>query len=116
MMVLRGEMSQWKRSRCESRAMGPAVGVAGADAGNGVEVIADEFDVGFGPEGAEAGGIEVDAGVEILLLEAEDDDGGVDELLALDAGNDAEDGVIKGGGCGHGGPPVRRFPRRQDGG
>jgi hypothetical protein len=69
--------------------------IAGADARDGVEVLADEVDVGVGPEGEKASGIEMHAGVEVFLLEAEDDDGGVDELLAFDAGDDAEDDVIK---------------------
>jgi hypothetical protein len=74
---------------------GAGGGVAGADAGDGVEVLADEVDVGVGPERGEAGGIEMHAGVEVFLLKAKDNDGGVDEFLAFDAGDDAEDDVIK---------------------
>jgi hypothetical protein len=36
---------------------GSGGGVAGADARDGVEVVADEFDVGVAPEGEEAGGV-----------------------------------------------------------
>jgi hypothetical protein len=93
---------------------GPGGSVALTDAGDGVEVLADEIGVGLGPESAQALWIESDAAVEVALFETEYDDGGVDEFLAFDAGDDAEDGVIKRGG--HGSPPVRRWMRlRGDG-
>ena len=56
----------------------------------------------FGPQSQQSRGIEVHARVEIFLLEAECDHRRVDELLALDARDNAQDGVIKGGGNGHG--------------
>ena len=74
---------------------GAGGGIAFADAADGFEVFAGEIDIGFGPEGAEAGFVEVDARGEVALLEAEGNDAGVDELLALDARDDAEDCVIK---------------------
>jgi hypothetical protein len=74
---------------------GAGVWVTVADAENRVEVLADEIDVSVGPERGEAAGIEMHARLEEFLLEAEDDNGGVDELLAFDARDDAEDDVIK---------------------
>jgi len=93
MMVLRGDVSQWKRSRCE--------------------MFAHQVGVGFGPERFEARRIEVYARGEISLLKAENDHAGIDELLPLDAGHDAQEGVIKRGGSGHGSPPVRRYAQRR---
>jgi hypothetical protein len=74
---------------------GTGGGVSGTDTGDGFEVLADEVDVDLRPEGLEARLVEVDAGGEVALFEAEDDDARVDELLALNAGDDADDGVIK---------------------
>jgi hypothetical protein len=55
----------------------------------------DNFFVDFGPEGFEALSVQVDAGGEIALFRAVDDDAGVDELLALNSRDHANDGVIK---------------------
>jgi hypothetical protein len=70
-------------------------GVGGADAGKGFEAAADQLQIEFRPEGVEAVVVDVDAGFEEALLEAEDDDAGVDELFALDARDDADDCVVK---------------------
>jgi hypothetical protein len=69
--------------------------VARADTGDGVEMLADEVGVRVGPESAQAFGVEIDAGVEIALFKTEDNHRSVNEFLALDAGDDAEDGVVK---------------------
>jgi len=74
---------------------GASCGIAFADAADGFKVFAGEFDIGLGPESAETGFVEVDAGGEVALFEAKGDHAGVDEFLALDAGDDAENGVIK---------------------
>ena len=74
---------------------GACCGIAGADAGEGFEVVADESEVELGPEGEEALLVDVDAGLEEALLEAEDEDAGVDKFFALDPGDDADDGVVK---------------------
>jgi hypothetical protein len=66
-----------------------------ADAGKGFEVVADEIEIEFGPESAEPLIVDVDACFEEAMLEAEDDDSSVDELFALDAGDDANDCVVK---------------------
>ena len=95
---------------------GAGGGVCGADFGEGFEVFADEGNVEIGPEGVEARLVDVDAGFEELAREAEEDDAGVDELFALDAGDDAEDGVIKRDWREHGWPPERRAGMRRDGG
>ncbi len=109
MMVLRGAVSQWKRSRCDSLAIGPAGGVAETYPGNGGKVLADQIGVDFRPQGHEAVAVKVNAGVEVALLQAEDDHAGIDELLPLHARHDAQDGVIKRGGRGHAWPPLRRY-------
>ena len=69
--------------------------VGGADAGEGFEMAADEIKIELGPEGAEPLIIDVDTSFEEALLQAEDDDTCVDELFALDARDDADDGVVK---------------------
>jgi hypothetical protein len=92
---------------------GASGGIALADAADGFKVFAGEVDVGFRPEGAKTGFVEVDAGCEIALFETEGNDAGVDEFLALDAGDDAEDGVIKRGRIGHGWPPLQMRRRRR---
>ena len=89
--------------------------VAIADAGHGFEVLADEVEVGGGPERENAGGVDADAGSEVFFLAAVDDHGSVDELLPLDAGHHAENGVIKRGGHGRGSPPVRKCRLRPAG-
>lgn len=74
---------------------GACGGIGDADAGEGFEVTADEGQVELRPEGAEAVIFDVDAGFEEAVLQAEDDDACVDKLFALDAGDDADDGVVK---------------------
>jgi hypothetical protein len=74
---------------------GAGDGVGCADAGEGFEVVADECEVEFGPESVQSMIVDVDAGFEEAVLEAEDDDACVDELFALDAGDDANDCVVK---------------------
>jgi hypothetical protein len=74
---------------------GAGGGIGCADAGEGFEVVADECEIEFGPERAESLIVDVDAGFEKAVLEAEDDDACVDELFALDARDDANDCVVK---------------------
>ena len=45
MIVLRGATSQWKRSRCDSRPIGPGLGAAGADQRDGLQVLADVAEI-----------------------------------------------------------------------
>jgi hypothetical protein len=59
------------------------------------EMPMGEFDIGFGPERAEANLVQVHAGAEETLLPAKQDDAGVDEFLTFHAGHNAEDGVVK---------------------
>jgi hypothetical protein len=74
---------------------GTGGGVCGADLWEGIEVVANEIEVDLRPEGTEALIVDVDAGFEEALLQAEDDDASVDELFALYARDDANDCVVK---------------------
>jgi hypothetical protein len=74
---------------------GTGSGVGCADAGEGFEVVADKIEVELGPESVESLVVNVDAGFEEAVLQAEDDDSCVDELFALDARDDANDCVVK---------------------
>jgi phytoene dehydrogenase-like protein len=56
-------------------------------------------------EGGEARGVQLDARLEVVLRGAGDDDARVDELAALDARDDADDGVVKRTQLGHRPPP-----------
>ena len=69
--------------------------ICGADSREGFDMTANQIEIDLWPERAEALIVEVDAGFEEALLQAEDDDSGVDELFALDAGDDADDCVVK---------------------
>jgi hypothetical protein len=74
---------------------GTGCGVCGADSREGFEVIANQIEIDLRPESAESLIVDVDAGFEEALLQAEDDDACVDELFALDARDDANDCVVK---------------------
>ena len=69
--------------------------VCGADSRESFKVVANQIEIDLWPEGAEALIIDVDACFKEALLQAEDDNARVDELFALDAGNDANDRVVK---------------------
>jgi hypothetical protein len=58
-------------------------------------VSSDQIEVEVGPEGAKALVVDVDAGFEEALLQAEDDYACVEKLFALDTGDDANDCVVK---------------------
>jgi hypothetical protein len=58
-------------------------------------VVAHQIEIDLWPERVEASIVEVNAGFEEALLQAEDDDACVDELFALDARDDANDCVVK---------------------
>jgi hypothetical protein len=58
-------------------------------------VVADKIEIDLRPERVEALIVDVDAGFEEALLQAEDDYACVDELFALDAWDDANDCVVK---------------------
>jgi hypothetical protein len=58
-------------------------------------VVPNKIEIDLRPERAEALIVDVDAGFKKALLQAEDDDARVDELFALDAGDDANDCVVK---------------------
>jgi hypothetical protein len=74
---------------------GTGCGVCGADSSEGFDVVANQIEIDLRPERAEALIVEMDAGFEEALLQAEDDDASVDELFALDARDDANDCVVK---------------------
>jgi hypothetical protein len=74
---------------------GAGRGVCGADSREGFKVVANQIEIDLWPEGAEALTVDVDACFKEALLQAEDDNARVDELFALDAGNDANDRVVK---------------------
>jgi hypothetical protein len=74
---------------------GAGGGIGCADAGEGFEVVADEREIELGPESVKTLIVDVDAGLEEAVLQAEDDDACVDELFALDARDDANDCVVK---------------------
>jgi hypothetical protein len=74
---------------------GTGGGVCGADSREGFEVVANQIEIDLRPEGAEALIVDVDASFKEALLEAEDDNACVDKLFALDAGDDANDRVVK---------------------
>jgi hypothetical protein len=59
------------------------------------EVAPHDLEVHIGPERAQAILIHVHARPEEAMLEAEQNDTGVDELFTVDAGYDAQYGVIK---------------------
>jgi hypothetical protein len=69
--------------------------VGRANAGKGFKVVADEIDVQVGPKCVQSLVIDVYAGFEEAVLQAEDDDACVDELFALDARDNANDCVVK---------------------
>jgi len=79
--------------------------VAGADSGHGFQVLAHEIHVECRPQGLEPRFIDVHASAEEPVFGAKKDDTRVYELLAVDAGNDAQRGVIKRCGRGHAKPP-----------
>jgi hypothetical protein len=74
---------------------GTGGGICGADSREGFDVVANQVEIDLRPERAEALIVDVDAGFEEALLQAEDNDAGVDELFALDARDDANDCVVK---------------------
>jgi hypothetical protein len=74
---------------------GTGCGISGTDSREGFDVVANQIEIDLRPEGAEALIVDVDAGFKETLLQAEDDDAGVDELFALDARDNANDCVVK---------------------
>jgi len=58
-------------------------------------VVANQIEIDLWPESAEALIVNVDAGFEEALLQAEDYDARVDKLFALDARDDANNCVVK---------------------
>jgi hypothetical protein len=58
-------------------------------------VVSNQIEIDLRPEGTEALIVDVDAGFKEALLQAEDDNACVDELFALDTGDDAKDRVVK---------------------
>ena len=94
-MVLRGATSQWKRSRGDSRPIGPAPVAAGADRRRsppGAARIASRS--APGSSASSAGLVELDPRLEEAGACAGDDHADVDELAALDARHHADDGVV----------------------
>jgi hypothetical protein len=69
--------------------------ISATDAREGFEVSSDQVEVEVWPEGAKALIVDVDAGFEEALLQAEDDNACVKELFALDTRDDANDCVVK---------------------
>jgi hypothetical protein len=69
--------------------------ISGTDSREGFDVVANQIEIDLGPESAESLIVDVNAGFEEALLQAEDDDACVDELFALDAWDDANDCVVK---------------------
>src|SRR4051812_26922081 len=84
------------------------VGTAGADFRDGREIGFDDVDVDGWCEHVQSRAIERDAAIEIAAGRAEDDHAGIEKLAAIDARNDAHDGVIKHEAFGH----ERRPPSR----
>jgi hypothetical protein len=74
---------------------GSGGGIAGTDAGHGFEVLPHEVYIERGPEGLQARFVNVYAGAQEGLLGAENDYASIYELLPVDAGDDAQHGVIK---------------------
>ena len=72
---------------------GACCGVALRDAFDGVELRIEFGEIELGPECLESRVIGVDKGVQVLTLQAEQDDAAVQELFAFDAGYDAYDAV-----------------------
>jgi hypothetical protein len=66
-----------------------------ADRRERFEMAPNDVEVHIGPERAKAFLIHVHARPEEAMIEAEQYDTGVDELFAVDAGHDAQYGVIK---------------------
>lgn len=58
-------------------------------------MVANQIEIDLWPESAEALIVNVDAGFEEALLQAEDYDARVDKLFALDARDDANNCVVK---------------------
>jgi hypothetical protein len=80
------------------RGDGTGGGIPGADARDEGELAREEIDcfiVEVGREGDEAATIELDAGVEESSRAADEDNAHVEAFAALDAGNDADDDVLK---------------------
>jgi hypothetical protein len=69
--------------------------ICGTDSGEGFDVVANQIEIDLRPKSYESLIVEMDAGFEEALLQAEDDDACVDELFALDARDDANDCVVK---------------------
>jgi hypothetical protein len=69
--------------------------ICGTNFRKGFEVSSDQVEVEVWPEGAKALIVDVDAGFEEALLQAEDDNACVEELFALDTRDDANDCVVK---------------------
>jgi len=84
-------------------------GISGTDADDGIGVLAKSFDLEVGPKCTEPDLVDGDFGREVAALAAKDDDTCVKELLSLDAGDDAEDCVVKGDWHERAWPPLRRW-------
>jgi hypothetical protein len=69
--------------------------VCGADSRESFDVVANQIEIDLWPESSEALIVDVDAGFEEALLQAEDYDARVDKLFALDARDDANNCVVK---------------------
>jgi hypothetical protein len=74
---------------------GAGCGVCSTDSREGFDVVANQIEIDLWPERAEALVVDVYAGFEEAVLQAEDYDACVDELFALDARDDANDCVVK---------------------
>ena len=110
MIVLRGETSQWKRARCGSSPIGPASAPPRQTRGIIVEVALRSPPRSIAGSSASSRATSSSiARLEEIGGRAGEDDAGVDELAALDARDDADDGVVIRVLSGHGRPP-RRTP------
>ena len=72
----------------------PAGRVAGRNRFEGAQVGPHFFEVDFRREEAQALLRDLNLRREVIGLRCEDDDAGVEELLALDLGDDADDGIV----------------------
>src|SRR5205823_3980641 len=83
-----------------------------ADIRKGFQVLSHQIDVNFRPECFQTGLVDMNAGLDVVLLQTKKNHPGVDEFFALHSGNDPNDSVIKRVLFGHGWPPGRSLTNR----
>ena len=108
MLVLRGATSQSKRSRSDSRPIGPAASPPAHTSRNRLQRARIDSRSGRGVEREHARLVELDQCLQEALVRAGDDHAGVDELAAVDVRHHPHDRVvIRAAQRGHGWPPRR---------